>query len=167
MKSSIAIVLIGLSLVIGIVIGIIIMAKIFVKPTINEIKATREMSKKHLDLYMLMNSWVELKQNGVYLSSYFEKKGYKRIAIYGMNYVGKTLLKELQNTSIEVVVGIDKSNVNIDSIKTIHPDEYKEQVDVIVVTPISFFDDIYEMMESRAKCPIESIEDIIFEAGHI
>lgn len=95
--------------IVGLIIGAIIVGKVVVKPTFEEIRRLREESAKHLDLYLLMNDWVHIKQNRKSLSSYFEKNGYKKIAIYGMNYVGETLVKELQGTNIEIAVGIDKN----------------------------------------------------------
>ena len=57
---------------------------------------TRELAEKHLALFLMMNQWVKVKQEGKNLSCYFEKNGYKKIAIYGMSYAGETLLEELK-----------------------------------------------------------------------
>lgn len=58
-------------------------------------KEAQGMSKKHLSLFLMMNQWVRIKQEGKNLSSYFEKNGYKNIAVYGMSYAGETLIEEL------------------------------------------------------------------------
>ena len=99
-----------ISLLIGIVIGTLVIIKKVVDPSFDEIRRLREESAKHFDLYMLMNDWVHLHQYGKIIESYFQRNNYRKIAIYGMNYVGETLLRELQNTNIEVVVGIQKCN---------------------------------------------------------
>ena len=54
----------------------------------------RQLADKHLLLYLLMTKWVEYKQEGKNISHYLELQGYNTIAIYGMNYVGETLLRE-------------------------------------------------------------------------
>lgn len=98
------------------------------------------------------------------LECYFEEKGYKKIAVYGMSYVGVTLVEELKNTKIEVVYGIDKNADNIASIIDIITlkDEMKE-VDAIVVTAIVFYEDIKRQLREKANCPVISLEDILYD----
>lgn len=58
-----------------------------------------------------MNQWVKIKQEGKNLSEYFEESWYKRIAIYGMNYAGETLVDELKDIGITIAYGIDKTQI--------------------------------------------------------
>ena len=126
--------------IVGLIIGAIIVGKVVVKPTFEEIRRLREESAKHLDLYLLMNDWVHIKQNRKSLSSYFEKNGYKKIAIYGMNYVGETLVKELQGTNIEIAVGIDKNaNSMTSSIKLVTIENFEDIVDLQSLLPQLLF----------------------------
>ena len=124
----------------------------------------QEYSDKHLELFKMMNQWVKVKQEDKNLSEYFEKNGYKDIAIYGMSYAGETLIDELAKSDITVKYAIDK---NADAIyadvDVITPDDDLEQVDAIVVTAITFFDEIEEMLEEKIDCPIISLEDILYE----
>lgn len=129
-----------------------------------KVKRQQELAEKHFTLYYLMTKWVWVKQEGKCLSEYFVQKGYKRIAIYGMNYVGETLLNELRNTDIQIIYGIDENAADMKlDICTITPDEKLKEVDVIVVTPVSFFDSIEEMLKKKVDCPIVSIEDVLYE----
>lgn len=125
---------------------------------------SNNMSDKHLALFLLMNQWVKVKQEGKHLAEYFEKNGYKKIAIYGMSYVGETLLDELKDTGVEVAYGID---VNADKIyldvHTVTLEEELENVDAVVVTAITFFDEIEKKLTERLECPIVSLEDILYE----
>ena len=124
----------------------------------------KSMSGKHLALFRMMDQWVRVKQEGKNLASYFEKNGYKKIAIYGMSYAGMTLINELKDTDIIIAYGIDK---NADSIYTdidiVSKDENLEEVDAVVVTAITFFDEIEEELSARLECPILSLEDILYE----
>ena len=123
----------------------------------------RELSDKHLELYLMMKQWVKVKQKGKSLSLYFEKAGYKKIAIYGMSYAGISLTEELKNTSIDVLYGVDINAENIISdIKVITPDEPLEKVDAIVVTAIFAFSVVKKMLSEKIDCPIISLEDIVF-----
>ena len=131
-----------------------------------QISEKKKMSDKHLDLYLLMNQWVKLKQKGINLSKYFEKNGYNRIAIYGMSYVGETLVEELKETNTEVVYGIDRNaeNIWIDNMNVLSLDDELEDVDAVVVTAISFYDNIKDSLSRKLACPIVSLEDILYES---
>lgn len=121
-------------------------------------------SDKFYALFMLMNQWVKVKQEGKKVSEYFEKRGYRNIAIYGMSDVGETLLSELKGTNTKVMYGIDKNATSLYSdIEIVSPVENLEQVDVIVVTAITFFDEIREELRRKVNCDIISLKDVIYE----
>lgn len=129
-----------------------------------EIKKAWGYSAKHLALFQLMNQWVQLKQEGKKLASYFEKYGYKKIAVYGMSYAGETLLNELKETEVQVVYGIDQKADEIYSeVKIFTVNDELPSVDVIVVTAITFFDEIEEQLHEKMECPIISLEDIVYD----
>ncbi len=128
------------------------------------IKENQEKSDKHLALFLMMNQWVKVKQEGKNLASYFEREGYKKIAVYGMHYAGETFVEELQESSVEIVYGIDK---NADKIYAdfpiVTPDGCLEEVDAVVVTPITFFDEIEQILNAKMECPIISLEDVLYQ----
>lgn len=124
----------------------------------------KKMSDKHLELYLLMNQWVAVKQEGKNLSDYFKRKGYQNIAIYGMGYIGQTLVKELKGTDIIVKYAIDKkANELCSDLPVITPDSVFPEVDVMVVTPVTFFNEIKKNLSGRGQCPIVSIKDLLYE----
>lgn len=122
------------------------------------------MSDKHLALFLMMNQWVKVKQKGKKLSTYFEQNGYKRIAIYGMSYAGETLMEELRDTDVQVVYGIDKKADSIYAdVDIVTMDDTLEEVDAVVVTAITFYDEIEDKLSDKIDCPIISLEDILYE----
>lgn len=124
----------------------------------------KSMSDKHLALFLMMNQWVKVKQEGKNLSEYFEKNGYQKIAVYGMSYAGETLISELKNKNTEVLYGIDKNADRIYSdVKIVSMKEELEPVDAVVVTSITFFDEIEEKLSAKVACPILSLEDVLYE----
>ena len=149
-----------LSLLTGVVAGAVAVGKI----QEDKFEKARNMSNKHLELFLMMNQWVKVKQERKNLSEYFVKNGYKKIAIYGMHYAGETLIDEFKNTDVEVAYGIDR---NADAIYAdvdiMTADDNLEEVDVVVVTAITFFDEIEEMLSGKLNCPIISLEDILYE----
>ena len=149
-----------LPFVAGVAVGVGAMAKV----TSAKVSKIQALSDKHLVLFRMMNQWVKVKQEGKNLSSYFEKNGYKKIAIYGMNYVGETLLEELKGTGVEVAYAIDKNAERIYAdIDVYTPDDDLGQVDAVVVTAITFFDEIEELLSDKTDCPAISLEDVLYE----
>lgn len=135
-----------------------------IKPIIKRKKRLQELADKHLRLYLLMNNWVRLKQKGKNVSSYFKKNNYRKIAIYGMSYVGETLLSELKGTEVLVKYAIDQKTDNFNSmVDIISPDSDLDKVDCIVVTAVYYFDEIEELLSKKMDCAIISIEDILYD----
>lgn len=129
-----------------------------------KLKKAQRMSDKHLALFLMMNQWVRVKLEGKNLYSYFEKNGYKRIAVYGMSYAGETLVDELKKMGIEVVYGIDQKAGSIYAgVEIVTLDSVLAPVDALVVTAITFFDEIEEVLRDKVCCPIISLEDILYE----
>ena len=134
------------------------------KVTGETISKTKSMSDKHLALFLMMNQWVKVKQEGKNLAVYFEKNGYKKIAVYGMSYAGETLIDELKDTDITVVYGIDQKADSIYAdVDIVSMDDKLETVDAVVVTAITFFNEIEEQLSEKVDCPILSLEDILYE----
>lgn len=154
----------GILSVLSAVAGVATGAGVAGKAMMGEREKAKAMSSKHLALFRMMDQWVRVKQEGKNLASYFEKNNYRKIAIYGMSYAGMTLINELKDTDIIIAYGIDK---NADSIYTdidiVSKDENLEEVDAVVVTAITFFDEIEEELSARLECPILSLEDILYE----
>lgn len=146
--------------VIGATIGVGATGKVMGRTT----RKVQKISDKHLAMFLMMNRWVQLKQEGKNIAEYLEKYDYKTISIYGMGYVGKCLLKELKDSNISIKYGIDKNAEAIYSdIEVFSPDNILENVDVVVVTSIFFMDEIQEVLSAKLSCPIISLEDILYE----
>lgn len=114
--------------------------------------------------FQLLNHWVEIKNEGKSLISYFEDMGYYHIAVYGMAELANRLSEELAGSSINIDYGIDRdiacSMARIDAIY--FPEDNLPEIDVIIVTPYSSFEDIKTILEKKVKCPIISLEDVVW-----
>lgn len=146
------------------VVGLFVGAKAVGNVANKDIEKSQGKADKYLSLFQMMNRWLRIKQEGKNLDIYFEKNGYKKIAIYGMSNVGVALLDELKDSNIKVAYGIDKRAGSIYSdVSIVSADDTLEDVDAVVVTVIDSFDEIEEKLSSKVNCPIVSLEDIIFE----
>lgn len=148
-----------LSSLVGVAVGAGTVQKVAMKKTIEQ----KENSDKHLALYLMMNQWVKVKQAGKSIPNFLLEKGYSKIAIYGMNYVGETLYDELRDSGLEIAYAIDKNADEIYAeIDVISPNTELDQVDAIIVTPIFFFDEIEEMLSGKTDADIICMEDILY-----
>lgn len=156
MKKSILFIL---SLLIGTGTGMLIMGKKMTKIICKEQKS----AEKFFPMYQTMERWVRMKQKNQCISEYFQRNGYKRIAVYGMGDIGILFVNELKNSDIDIMYGIDR-NINVGGpVKIYHPDDTLPNVDAVVVTAVAFFDDIEDMLRKKMDCPVLSIEDIVFD----
>lgn len=148
-----------ISSIVGAAIGMIVAGKLIGKSGTDK----QTMSDKHLALYLLMNQWVKVKQQGKSIPQYLLQKGYKKIAIYGMNYVGETLFDELNNSEIEIAYAIDKNAEGIYAeVDMFSPDDTLPEADAVIVTPVFFFDEIEELLSTKTEADIISLEDILY-----
>lgn len=137
--------------------------------------ASREMNKKLItkkdekiekfkSYYEMLNEWFYLKQRGKTIVEYFEKKGIKKIAIYGMGEMGNRLYDELDGTSVEVAYAIDRNtSSSYRNLKMCNLEEQLETVDAVVVTAVFAFDEIEKELSQKVDFTIVSLKDVIFE----
>ncbi|MCI8946965.1 MAG: hypothetical protein HFI91_07895 [Lachnospiraceae bacterium] len=143
----------------GVAAGVVVTAKILTEIS----EEYRKSSDKFGRLFRLMSQWVQRRQEGKSISSYFHKNGYHTVAVYGMGRVGETLIKELTDSDISVKYAIDQSAGKNSEGFIVSPDSALECVDVVVVTPIASYGEIKLKLKEKMNCPIVSIEDILFE----
>lgn len=124
---------------------------------------TKKKEDKFRGYYKLLNEWMRKKQSGKNISQYFNEMGYKHIAVYGMGEIGKRLLDELlADDELIISYGIDANSTDkYKDIRIVTLEEELEEVDVIVITSVFDFDNIYSKLSKQVKCPIISIEEII------
>ena len=116
------------------------------------------------DHFQLLNHWLEIKNEGKSIATYFEEMGYRHIAIYGMAELANRLFEELSESSVHIDYGIDRdiccSIARID--KVYFPDDNLPETDAIIVTPYSSFESIKAILEKKVNCPIISLEEVIW-----
>lgn len=126
----------------------------------------QEKVHKLQDDYWLLNHWLEIKNEGKSVASYFMDKGYHHIAIYGMAELGNRLMEDLEGSPISVDYGIDRNICNsIARIREIYyPEDNLPETQAIVVTPYAAFEAIRKLLETRVDCPIISLEEVVWSA---
>lgn len=124
----------------------------------------KNLSDKHLDLFMLLNQWIITKQNNKTIEKYLCDRGLVKIAIYGMSYVGERLYHELRGGKVTVLYGIDiKADGIYSDLKIYKPEEELDQVDAVIVTTSGHFEEIKRLIGQKMRTKILSLEDILYE----
>jgi len=146
---------------IGCIIGSVAVGKLIQ----NTVSRKEEKIKKFKTYYNILNQWLAVRQQGGNLSSYFDKNGYNRIAVYGLGELGKSLIAELRETRIEVVYGVDRNIDNVFSDVDVYqlediPDDV--DVDVFVVTAVFAIEEIEKELSDRWNRKVISLEEVVF-----
>lgn len=113
----------------------------------------------------MMNQWLILKQEGKSIDRYIKKHGYSTVAVYGMAVYGRHVIRELQNTDIKIVCGIDRKKMETyKNIEILLPAEGLPPADVIINTVIHDHIGIKDHLAQLTVSPVVSLEDVIFES---
>ena len=123
--------------------------------------------EKFVSYFNVLEQWMCLKENGKSVERYFNDLGYKKIAIYGMANMANHLIRELENTTIEISFGIDKrANVLYGKIPIISLNDVLPNIDVIVVTPVFDYTNIKKFLLGKTNAPVVSLEEVVnYSAG--
>ncbi|WP_313070487.1 glycoside hydrolase family 99-like domain-containing protein [Lacrimispora sp.] len=118
--------------------------------------------KKYSYLMRLFNKWLCIKENGDTLQTYFKENGYNRIAVYGLGMAGNHLITEMGKSNIDIIYGIDKQGDKFNFTFPVYtPDADMPEADIIVVSVIYDFDNIYINLKHKFSGPIVSLEEIV------
>jgi hypothetical protein len=120
--------------------------------------------EKYLLYYQLLNHWLEAKHYGHNVAEYFHLYGYKNISIYGLGDMAERLMEDLSGSDIKIVYGVDRDlacSLSMD-LDTYSLEEEWPRADVMVVTPITSFEQINELVKGKARFPIISLEEVVW-----
>ena len=124
-----------------------------------------EKYRKERTYKQILEMWMTLRDRKIMVTTFFNKMGIKRVAIYGGGILGKHLYYELSGTDIEIVCFLDQNKkVNISGVKTIIPGELIGDVDVIVITPIMEYEKIRDALRGQYHVDMISLETVIYNA---
>lgn len=124
---------------------------------------------KFLGMIAIYDQWMYLRLRNQKIAEYLLKQEIKKIAVYGMSYIGNRLYDELKNSGINIVFGIDKDADKIlYEIPVLKPDDtqlrkYIQEVDMIVVTAVAFYQEIKKELERSYQIKIVSMNDILMD----
>ncbi|MCD8000819.1 MAG: hypothetical protein LUH21_26745 [Clostridiales bacterium] len=116
--------------------------------------------------YHLLREWIFTSQMGHPIKNYLEKYGYKRVVIYGAGEIGLLLCRELQLASeAEIICFIDRVKQDTPfGIKVIQKYNKNLRADVVIVTPVAWYEAIRAELEQAGAERVVSLEEVILKA---
>ncbi len=135
----------------------------------------KELSERFAFAYPTLLKYLENKINNLNICSLFYKNNYSSIAIYGLGGVyglGRLFFDDIKNSDINIKYFIDKNlhskyPEGYSGIPVISLDSLPEQepVDVIVVTPVFYYNEIVnDLMGLKISLDkIISITDVVYD----
>lgn len=127
------------------------------KIRMEEKKSARYLLDMRIDLLMIQRY-----MSGIEFDKMLKAHNYKRVAIYGSANVGKCLYYFLNSSEIEIVCFIDKRN-SVELLYDIPVYDLSNidvSIDAIIVTPLTYFDEIFNDLKTKINCPIIPVTDI-------
>ncbi len=133
----------------------------------DKLKKEKELDQKNDAILNVFERWMILRQNGRSVAEHLKKNGYRSVAIYGMHYLGKCLLKELQTGGVEVKYAIDRNAKAVNAgVEVMDPGDQLPVADAIIITAFFYFNEIERTLMEVTDCPVISFEDILSEMEH-
>lgn len=118
--------------------------------------------KRKEALFNMFRDWITIKAEKKEIYDYLLDNGYRVVAIYGMNYVGEILWKDLEYSDVKVKYAIDRNAKYIRTdVTVLNPEDELPEVDLVIVTAIAYFDEIKDKLNEKMLCPVISLENIL------
>lgn len=130
-----------------------------------------KIKKKHLSnldkfrkMFYILNDWTTLREKGRRITEYLKRQGFRHIAIYGIGYLGKHLLLEMEENKDDVQVRylIDR---NAKWIQTKYPvytlEDELEKTDVVIVTLVQGEEKVVEELRYKTRAIVYTIRNLV------
>ena len=154
--------LVMVSLVIGILAGVIMITGFCEKIMTNEV----ERANKNGYIFRKVCKWLRAEQRRQTIDLKLKERQISEVAIYGKGEMGKCLIRELENSDVKIKYLIDKNNNSNEFIyKCYHPEDLLPEVQAIIVTPIYQYAEIVAELKHRGNVQAISLGELIDELG--
>lgn len=123
-------------------------------------------SNRNKKKFELICQWMKLKIQGISLMEFFQDRGIRSIAIYGMGEIGQLMYDELAMENETLIrYAIDQSGMRyVESLPTYCLDRNLPEVDAIVITPVLITDQLEEKIyETLGECVTFVFEELLYE----
>lgn len=130
------------------------------------LKAEKGKTEKLTVYYMLALCWLRKRAQGRKISDYLERNHLQKVAIYGINDVGKCLYDELMHSSVQVMYLIDRKGSDIPfevSVEVYKPEDELEETDCVIVAALLSYRNIERQLKDKGIGIILPLDEIIYQ----
>ncbi|WP_144351384.1 nucleoside-diphosphate sugar epimerase/dehydratase [Sporomusa termitida] len=126
-------------------------------------------SDKYFESFVTLKRWMENRNAGKNLASYFVDHHYKTVGIYGAGDLGSLLYAELKGSNIKVKYFVDRNSeglLQVAGVPVIALNDIPKHahIDVLIVTPIGNFDEICrDLIQIVPELSVISLKDAVYE----
>ncbi len=111
-----------------------------------------------------LDELLDCMEKGLDISALLKKSCIKIVAVYGMGVVGRHIAAGLEKCGCIIDYIIDKQVPTGCRYKRYSPDDILPDVDAVIITPISEFDSIYDILSKKVNAWIISALELTREA---
>lgn len=116
------------------------------------------------EFYHIFDQWLTLIEDGVGIDSILERRGYYKVAVWGMGTMAMHFFKALEHSKVSVEYAVDKSAKEYyTNVKVISEDEICRHVDAIVYTNPDENLEKIQVVADKLNCDVVSLADVIFD----
>lgn len=139
--------------------GIFVTRNIYIK----RLRDIQDIVKKNDMIIKAYDKWMQLEENGKTINDILHAHGYQTVGIYGMGYLGKRLYERLVAEGADILCGIDKNAHYMYKnlyVYAIDDDDFPD-ADVIIVTPIYFYNEIRDTIREYRNVDVCSLYELL------
>lgn len=114
-------------------------------------------------MFYILKDWVMLGE-GMGIAGYLKSRGIREIAIYGIGYLGKILIKDLKNSEIVVRYVIDQDAQYIDvGYPAFTMEDRLQEVDAVIVTLVQGEENVVDMLGQKLGAAVFTLKGLVRE----
>lgn len=106
--------------------------------------------EKYRKMFFVCDRWMDLECHSGSISEYLYSQNIRKVAVYGMGYIGKQLVNRLKGTNVSLIGAIDRNAgfINTD-IMVMRPEEFEQEADLVIITVL---DNTEAVLQDVKKC---------------
>ena len=117
---------------------------------------------KFRKMFMVLNQMMEYRESGYPVGKYLKTSGVDKVAIYGAGYVGKRLVGELREHSVDVAYFIDRNADYLEeTIPVYKPEDPVGQVNMVIISLVGECEALKRDVLERYGCRVNTICEIL------
>lgn len=112
--------------------------------------------------YRVYDGWIRRAHANDSPAEMLKGRGIRNIAIYGASYIGRSIFRLLDNSSVKVLFFLDRNAAYIDfEIPVYTVSDAPPRIDGIIISLFGEADRIREMLSEKFECPVYTVEELI------